>query len=198
MPTLVLASTSRYRRELLGRLGLPFECRAPEVDESQRHGESPEALAARLGAAKAERCAAPGLVVIGADQVPSLDGRALGKPGSHAAALQQLTACQGKTVTFYTAVTIVDGSSGRRAATVDRTDVEFARLPAAALERYLAIEQPYDCAGGFKAEGLGIVLFERIVSQDPTGLLGLPLIWVARTLREAGLDPLDPAAPPRP
>ena len=198
MPTLLLASTSRYRRELLARLALPFDCRAPEVDETPHPAEPPEALAARLAAAKAERCAAPGVVVIGADQVPSLDGRALGKPGTHAAALEQLTACQGKTVIFYTAVTILDGVTGRRFSTVDRTEVEFTRLPAAALERYLRREKPYDGAGGFTAEGLGIVLFERIGSQDPTGLLGLPLIWVARTLRQTGLDPLDPQAAPPP
>ncbi len=191
MPTLVLASTSRYRRELLARLNLPFECRAPDVDETPVPGEAPESLARRLAAAKAQACAAPGLVVIGADQVASLDGRPLGKPGGHDAALEQLLACRGKTVCFYTAVCIADGTSGRRWQTVDRTDVAFATLSRAALDRYLRIEEPYDCAGGFKAEGLGIVLFERIVSQDPTALTGLPLIWVARTLSEAGIDPLS-------
>lgn len=197
MPTLLLASTSRYRRELLARLGLPFACEAPAVDETAMPGEAPEALAHRLARAKAESSVRPDRVVIGADQVPSLDGAPLRKPGSHPAALSQLIACQGKTVSFYTAVTLLDGRTGERAETVDRTDVEFATLPRAELDRYLAIEQPYDCAGGFKAEGLGILLFERIVSQDPTALLGLPLIWVARTLVRVGLNPLAATLAPR-
>jgi septum formation protein len=187
---LVLASTSPYRRDLLTRLGLPFTIHAPIVDESPEPGEYPGALAARLAQAKAMRPAAPGTIVIGADQVASLDGEPLGKPGTHAAALAQLEACQARTVIFHTAAAVYDADSGRLHEHVDLTRVEFARRPRRALEEYLAREPAYDCAGGFKAEGLGIALFRAIESKDPTALIGLPLIWLAGTLRECGLDPL--------
>ena len=190
MRHLILASTSRYRRELLNRLGLPFETRAPNVDESAIPGEPPDRMAARLATAKAHSIRAPGTLVIGSDQVASLDGRLLRKPGGHAIALGQLEDCQGKTVVFDTAVTVVDGDSGKSWAHIDRTLVRFARLPKEALDRYLAREQPYDTAGSFKAEGLGVALFEQIESVDPTALIGLPLIWLAATLRAAGADPL--------
>ncbi|HEY8521210.1 MAG TPA: Maf family nucleotide pyrophosphatase [Gammaproteobacteria bacterium] len=196
MRRLLLASTSPYRRELLARLGLPFETLAPRADETPRSGEPPRELALRLARAKAESALPTDAVVIGSDQVPSLDGRPLAKPGSHAAALEQLLACQGKTVAFYTAVVVIDAADGRRWETVDRTDVAFRTLGRDDLDRYLAAERPYDCAGGFKAEGLGVVLFERIVSEDPTALIGLPLIALARMLREAGLDPLAPRRAP--
>jgi septum formation protein len=190
MPRLILASTSPYRRNLLSRFGLDFESRSPQADERVEPGESPADMALRLAAAKALSVRAPDAVVIGADQVPSLDGQVLRKPGTHEAALQQLLCCQGSVVSFFTAVTVLDAASERRWQGVDRTDVTFASLTPPELETYLRIEQPYDCAGGFKAEGLGIVLFERISSDDPTALLGLPLIWLARTLRAAGLNPL--------
>lgn len=191
MAALILASASRYRRELLARLGLAFDTYSPDVDESAQPGEAPAHIAARLAAAKARSVPrSAGAVVIGSDQVASLDGERLRKPGGHPAALRQLLACQGKVVVFHTAVTVILQRSGREWSHVDRTEVHFATLDAAAIERYLEIEQPYDCAGSFKAEGLGVVLFEKIVATDPTALVGLPLIWLARTLRLAGLDPL--------
>jgi septum formation protein len=195
MRKLILASTSRYRRELLGRLGLPFEVRAPDVDEAAIAGEVPERMAERLAAAKARSVAAGDAVVIGSDQVASLEGRLLRKPGGHDAALAQLEACQGKSVVFHTAAVVVDTASSRSWGHVDRTDVRFARLPRGALERYLEIERPYDCVGSFKAEALGVALFESIDSRDPTALIGLPLIWLAAALRSAGLDALAPVDP---
>lgn len=197
MSRLVLASSSRYRRELLGRLGLEFDVRAPAIDESERPGEMPEALASRLAAAKAEAAAEPGTLVIGSDQVPSLDGRILRKPGGHAAARRQLEDCQGRGVDFFTAVCVLDAASGRRWEHCDSTRVVFKRQTSTALDFYLEREQPYDCAGGFKVEGLGIALFERIDSSDPTALIGLPLIWLADVLQQAGMDPLAPTARPR-
>jgi septum formation protein len=191
--TLLLASTSRYRRELLGRLGLPFEARAPAADESALPGEPPERMAARLAAAKARSIAAQDAIVIGSDQVASLDGRLLRKPGRHDVALAQLEAAQGKTVVFHTGVFVLDTGSGRSWAHVDQTDVRFARRTRRELDRYLAIEQPYDCVGSFMSEGLGVALFESIESRDPTALIGLPLIWLAAALKDAGLDPLAPA-----
>jgi septum formation protein len=193
MSRLILASTSRYRRELLARLGLPFEARSPGVDESASPGEAPAQLAARLAAAKARSVRLPDAIVIGADQVASLDGVRLPKPGDHATALRQLTAAQGRTVLFHTAVMVVTTATGQSWTHVDLTKVRFARLGTEALDRYLAIDEPYDCAGSFKSEGLGVALFERIDSTDPTALIGLPLIWLASALRAAGLDPL--AAP---
>ena len=137
-------------------------------------------------------------IVVGSDQVASLADERLRKPGDHATALRQLLACQGRTVVFHTAVSVIDQRSSGSWSHVDRTDVWFAARTADELDRYLKIEQPYDCAGSFKAEGLGIALFERIAADDPTALMGLPLIWLARTLKAAGLDPLAPAgAPPR-
>jgi septum formation protein len=185
-----LASTSRYRRELLERLGLPFEVRKPNADESALPGEAPERMAERLAAAKARGVASKDALVIGSDQVASLDGRLLRKPGDRNVAVAQLTACQGKVVVFHTAVLLLDTNSGAAWTHVDRTDVRFATLAPAALARYVELEQPYDSAGSFKAEGLGIALFESIESRDPTALIGLPLIWLAGALRKAGLDPL--------
>jgi septum formation protein len=193
--SLILASTSRYRRELLSRLGLSFETRAPAVPEEAIEGEAPAAMASRLALAKARAIDAPDSLVIGSDQVASLDGRLLRKPGDAATALKQLRACQGRTVIFDTAVAIVDTRTGAALEHVDRTEVRFASLGTAALQRYVQLEQPLDCAGSFKSEGLGVALFERIESSDPTALIGLPLIFVARALRELGADPL---APPRP
>jgi septum formation protein len=190
MMRVILASTSVYRRDLLARLKIEFSAAAPEVDERAGTEERPAELAARLALAKARSVAAADAFVIGSDQVASLHGRVLGKPGTHAAALAQLVACQGQTVDFHTAAAIIDGASGRVWQTVDHTLVKFAWLTPAVLDAYLRAEQPYDCAGGFKAEGLGIALFVEIDSRDPTALIGLPLIWVAATLRAAGLEPL--------
>jgi len=193
-PALVLASTSVYRRELLARLGLPFRQEASAVDETALPGELPEHLALRLAVAKARAVAASNArsLVLGSDQVAAREGEALGKPGSADGARRQLLACSGRTVAFHTAVCLIDTRSDpwieRSAA--DVTAVTFRDLDAAEIDRYIERERPFDCAGSFKAEGLGIGLFERIDSQDPTGLIGLPLIAVCRLLREAGVSPL--------
>jgi septum formation protein len=192
MPHIILASTSRYRRELLERLGLPFVTRAPDAAENAIDGESPAAMAARLALAKARSVGENGAVVIGSDQVASLDGSLLRKPGSAEVAVAQLRACQGRTVLFHTAVAVIATDSGETLEHVDRTEVQFRRLDVAALEQYVRLERPLDCAGSFKAEGLGVVLFEQISSQDPTALIGLPLIFVAAALRKLGADPLRP------
>ncbi|MEE8308272.1 MAG: Maf family protein [Gammaproteobacteria bacterium] len=190
---LVLASTSPYRRQLLSRLGIPFDTQAPQVDETVSPRESPGQCAQRLADAKANAVLSPGNVVIGGDQIADLDGRALGKPMDHADALAQLKACQGKSVTFHSAVTIAGNHSSERH--LDVTRVLFRELPDTLLERYLQLEQPYDCAGSFKVEGLGIRLFQSIESQDPTALIGLPLIWVADALTHFGFEPLADALP---
>jgi septum formation protein len=192
MPQIILASTSRYRRELLERLRLPFATRSPEVAETALAGEAPAAMAARLALAKAKSIADRGAVVIGSDQVASLDERVLRKPGTPEVAVAQLRACQSKVVLFHTAVAVIATDSGETLTHVDRTAVLFRRLDDAALERYVRLESPLDCAGSFKAEGLGVALFERISSEDPTALIGLPLIFVAQALRALGADPLHP------
>jgi septum formation protein len=184
---LVLASTSRYRRELLQRLALPFEVDRPEVDETPLPGETPPGLAIRLAEAKALAVAArhPAAWVIGSDQVADRDGQPLGKPGDRETALAQLLAASGRPVRFHTAFCLV-GPDGRRLAGLDLTEVRFRPLARDEILRYLDAEQPYDCAGSFKCEGLGIVLFEAIQTRDPTALVGLPLIALAAALREAG------------
>lgn len=183
---LVLASTSRYRRELLERLRLPFDVARPDVDEAPHPGEAPEALAVRLAVAKASAIAAPhGTWVLGSDQVAELDGRPLGKPGNRANAAAQLAAMSGRAVEFHTALCLRDGG-GRRLVARDRTRVRFRVLTPDEIERYIEAEQPLDCAGSFKSEGLGIALFDAIETVDPTALIGLPLIATARLLREAG------------
>jgi septum formation protein len=194
MRELILASTSPYRRTLLARLGLPFAVASPHVDETPQPGELPARLAARLARLKAVTPTAGDALVIGSDQVASLDGARLGKPGSHAEALAQLESCQGKSVVFYTAVALSDRRDGRLLEHVDLTRVDFGSRPRAELERYVEAEPAWDCAGGFKVEGLGIALFEAIESKDPTALIGLPLIWLTHALRDLGLDPLTPSA----
>lgn len=188
MPRLVLASTSIYRRELLARLRLPFDIARPEVDESPRSGESPAALAERLAIAKAGVIAQrhANAIVIGSDQVAELEGAALGKPGSRDGAIAQLGAMSGREIRFRTAVCVRRDEESPRIA-VDTTTVRFRTLSLGEIERYVDAEQPFDCAGSFKSEGLGIALFEAIDSTDPTALIGLPLIATARLLREAGL-----------
>lgn len=187
---LILASTSPYRRELLSRLGVPFETAAPGIDEARRPDEKPAALASRLARSKALAVRDPDAIVIGSDQVASLEGQPLGKPGNHASAVAQLELFQGREVQFHTAVCIAAGSKRDLQEHVDLTRVRFRMLARSDLDRYLTLEPAYDCAGGFKAEGLGVTLFESIESTDPTALIGLPLIWVAAALRNAGLDPL--------
>lgn len=192
-PRLVLASSSAYRRELLARLRLPFEAIAPEIDETPRPGETPTDTAMRLAREKAAAVAArmPGALVIGSDQVATLDGEQIGKPGSHEAALAQLRTMRGREVVFHTALCLWDGREADpvRAAQVQdvQVTVAFRDLPDAELDAYLRIEQPYDCAGSAKNEGLGIALLERIDSHDPTALTGLPLIALTTMLRRAGV-----------
>lgn len=189
MPRLILASTSPYRRELLARLRLPFDVARPETDETPRQGESPTALAQRLAQAKAEAISAssPAAWTLGSDQVAELDGTALGKPGHREAALAQLERMSGRAVTFRTAVCLAH-PDGRRLTALDTTTVHLRNLDHDEIARYVDAETPFDCAGSFKCEGLGIVLFESIQSQDPTALVGLPLIATARLLREAGFQ----------
>ncbi|RUL79775.1 Maf family protein [Dyella choica] len=187
---LVLGSTSRYRAELLRRLGLHFEQRAPGTIEAELAGEAPAERAMRLATAKAVD-AGTGLtntLVIGSDQVAELDGLLLEKPGTQARAQEQLSACSGHTVCFHTALCVFDTASGQHRTHLDLTRVHFRYLTQEEICRYIAHEQPLDCAGSFKCEGLGISLFERIENSDPTALIGLPLIALARLLREAGLN----------
>jgi septum formation protein len=186
---LVLGSTSRYRRELLERLGLPFEVAAPGVDETALAGEAPAALARRLALAKAMAVARqfPESIVIGSDQVADLDGEALGKPGDHARATDQLRRMRGRTVVFQTAMAVVCLATGFQQEDLAPVRVAFRPLTDDEIETYLQREQPYDCAGSAKSEGLGIALLDSIDSDDPTALVGLPLIRTCRMLRAAGL-----------
>jgi septum formation protein len=191
-PRLILASTSRYRQELLARLRLPFEVQAPAVDEAPLAGELPAATALRLARAKADAVAAghPGAVVIGSDQVAELDGQAIGKPHTHERAVQQLRSMSGRSVTFHTAVAVVRRDLGFAQADCAPVQVRFRHLTDPQIEHYLRTEQPYDCAGSAKSETLGIALLEAIVSDDPTALVGLPLIRTCTLLSAAGVDPL--------
>ncbi|MGJ9417541.1 Maf-like protein [Massilia sp. CMS3.1] len=192
-PRLILASSSSYRRELLARLHLPFATVAPHIDETPLVGEAPESTALRLARAKAEAIARlhPGALVIGSDQVATLDGEQIGKPGDHARALAQLQKMRGREVVFHTALCLWDGRALDPADTAQVENVQvfvrFRDLPDAELDAYLRIEQPYDCAGSAKNEGLGIALIERIDSSDPTALTGLPLIALTSMLRRAGV-----------
>jgi len=194
-PGIVLASSSAYRRELLARLQLPFEAIAPDVDETPLAGEAPEATALRLARDKAGAIAAqrPGSLVIGSDQVATLDGMQIGKPGDHARALAQLQRMRGRRVVFHTALCLWDSRLDPAAPGAVQLDqvqtlVSFRDLPDAELDAYLRIEQPYDCAGSAKNEGLGIALLERIDSSDPSALTGLPLIALTGMLRRAGVS----------
>ena len=191
---LILASTSPYRRELLQRLRLPFDVLAPDVDEVPLANEKPRELALRLALAKAEAVAAldEEAIVIGSDQVADLDGVAIGKPGDHARATAQLRSMRGRSAVFHTAVAVVCAASGFRDAEVASVTVRFRDLGDAEIEHYLRTEQPYDCAGSAKAETLGIALLDAIESDDPTALIGLPLIRTCALLRRAGIDPLLP------
>ena len=190
---LILGSTSPYRRELLQRLRLPFEVVRPEVDETPHAGELPVALAQRLAMEKALAVARqhPQAVVIGSDQVADLDGEPLGKPGTHERAVAQLQRMRGHTVVFQTAVAVVCIESGFAEQALAQVKVQFRQLSDAAIETYLRAEEPYDCAGSAKSEGLGIALLERIDNQDPSALVGLPLIHTCRLLRAAGVPLLN-------
>ena len=188
-PSLILASTSAYRRELLARLRLPFECLPPGCDEARLPDELALALVQRLARLKAEAVAArrPGSIVIGSDQVALRGTEILGKPGTVERCTEQLRRSSGQELAFLTAVHVVDTRHGRAESHLDRTIVRFRELSAAEISRYIAADSPLDCAGGFKAEALGIALFERIESNDPTALTGLPMIWVSAALRRAGI-----------
>jgi septum formation protein len=187
---LVLGSTSRYRAELLRRLGLDFESQAPGTEETERAGEAPAVRAMRLATAKATDAGAglPDALIIGSDQVAELDGLLLEKPGSAERAYDQLTACSGRSVHFHTALCVFDTGNGQTRTHLDHTRVHFRRLQEAEIRRYIEHEQPLDCAGSFKCEGMGISLFERIENNDPTALIGLPLIALAQLLRDAGVN----------
>ncbi len=191
-PLIVLASTSRYRRELLERLGWPFEVHAPQVDEAALPSENPRETALRLARDKAATVAAQfsGAIVIGSDQTVDLDGIVLGKPLSHEAALAQLQSLQGRTVVFYTALAVCGPVPNRIQIDCVPTTVKFRNLPTAQLEAYLHADQPYDCAGAAKIESLGIALVESVASDDPTALIGLPLIRLTSMLASAGVDVL--------
>jgi septum formation protein len=188
VPQLILASTSQYRRELLARLGVDFEVEAPGVSEAHVAGESPTDRALRLASAKAQAVSArhPDAVVIGSDQVGASGGEALDKPGDAARNRAQLERLSGQTAHFHTACVLLGARAGLRLAHVDTTTVVFRALASGEIDRYVARERPFDCAGGFRAEALGVTLFDRIESQDPTALIGLPLIWLAGALRAAG------------
>jgi septum formation protein len=189
-PRIVLGSTSRYRADLLRRLVVDFEQSPPDTDEAALLHELPADRALRLAIAKARAVARkwPDSLIIGSDQVAELDQQVLDKPGHAARAQAQLTACSGREVHFHTALCLVDARHGRQRTHVDHTRVRFRTLGAREIERYIEHEQPLDCAGSFKCEGLGISLFESINSNDPTALIGLPLIALAQLLREAGLE----------
>jgi septum formation protein len=186
---LILGSTSRYRKELLTRLRIPFETASPDVDETPHSNESPKDLALRLALAKARAVALkyPEAVVIGSDQVADLEGTPLGKPGNHANAILQLQRMRGKTVIFQTALSVVCIATGYERTDLAEVKVKFRDLSDAEIETYLRAEEPYDCAGSAKSEGLGIALLDAIVNDDPTALIGLPLIKTCQMLREAGM-----------
>ncbi|MEO8297033.1 MAG: Maf family nucleotide pyrophosphatase [Burkholderiales bacterium] len=193
-PRLILGSTSRYRRELLSRLRLPFDVSSPAVDETPLPSEVPAALSVRLALAKARAvaaaCVGDDVVVIGSDQVAELEGQPIGKPGDHASAVAQLQSMRGRVVVFHTAVAVVRPLMGYARTVRVPVTVRFRALSDQDIETYLRLEQPYDCAGSAKCETLGIALLEAIDSNDPTALIGLPLISTCTLLREAGLDPL--------
>lgn len=193
---LVLASSSPYRKSLLQRLGLPFVCSSPDIDETPLPGETVETLARRLASVKASALAPhyPSALIIGSDQACQCDGKILGKPGSFEAAREQLRHCSGLPADFHTAITLLDSESGFSFHSHDVYRVYFRTLTLNEIDFYLQTEQPFDCAGSFKAEGLGIALFESMEGKDFHSLLGLPLISLCTLLRQSGLNPLAPAA----
>lgn len=192
---LVLASSSRYRRALLEQLRLPFVCASPDIDERPQPGEAVAALVARLALAKARALAGnfPEALIIGSDQACALDGRILGKPGNAANAMAQLQACSGRRVTFHTGLVLYDARRDAWQESVDTYTVHFRELGETEIARYVELEQPLDCAGSFKVEGLGITLFSALEGRDFNSLIGLPLLSLCEMLRAAGLNPLAPA-----
>lgn len=190
MKPLVLASTSPFRRELLQRLGIPFETAAPNVDESPLENETPQALVARLAEAKARACADqfPDALIIGSDQVAVLDKKILGKPGTHENAVQQLQVVSGRQVEFLTGLCLFNSQTQNTQVSVVPFSVKFRQLNEQQIENYLLREQPYNCAGSFKSEGLGIALFEKLQGDDPNTLIGLPLIELIRMLENEGIE----------
>ena len=191
-PLIVLASTSPYRRALLERLRLPFATASPLVDESRNAGESPRALVMRLAEIKARAVAGshPQALIIGSDQVAVIDDDILGKPGSREQAIDQLTRASGTTVTFFTGLCLLNAATGQASTVCEPFRVRFRHLTAAQIVAYVDREQPFDCAGSFKSEGLGIALFERLVGEDPNALIGLPLIRLVELLQAEGVDVL--------
>ena len=192
MTQLVLASTSRYRRDLLSRLHIPFEIISPNVDETPLPGETPSATALRLSVLKAQAAAKqfPDALIIGSDQVLMLDSEQLGKPGNFENAFAQLKKMQGKAMVFHTALTLLNSKTGRTQTQDVPTVVHIRKLTDTQIEAYLKKEQPYDCAGSAKSESLGIALMERIDSPDPTALIGLPLMALTGMLMNEGIDVL--------
>ncbi|MEQ6887638.1 nucleoside triphosphate pyrophosphatase [Halomonas sp. CS7] len=192
MPRLVLASGSRWRRQLLDRLAIPYAWESPDIDETPRPGEAPESLVHRLALAKAERVAEthPDHLIVGSDQVALFEGEILGKPGDEAAARAQLARFSGRRVRFLTGLALIDTGRGMHRVCHETYEVVFRRLDEREIATYVAREQPLDSAGSFRMEGLGITLFERLEGDDPNTLIGLPLIRLCAMLREAGLDPL--------
>ncbi|HEY7883436.1 MAG TPA: nucleoside triphosphate pyrophosphatase [Cellvibrionaceae bacterium] len=201
MLPIILASSSPYRRQLLERLHLPYQAQSPAIDETPYPGEAPEALAARLARGKAEALAGshPGALIIGSDQVASIAGQLLDKPGNKNTARMQLQACSGQCVSFYTGLCLLNSTSGRLQQHVEPFRVHFRQLSNEEIDNYLDAEQPFDCAGSFKCEGLGIALFSALEGRDNTALVGLPLIALCDLLRKEGINPLATApAPPSP
>ncbi len=189
-PTLILASSSPYRRELLSRLGMEFSSVSPEVDESHLPDESVETLVMRLAQNKAQKIAEthPDALIIGSDQVATIDGQILGKPGSHARAVTQLMQASGKRVSFFTGLCLLNSASGKCQLACEPFHVDFRVLSRQQIENYLGREQPYNCAGSFKSEGLGITLFQRMQGDDPASLIGLPLIRLVDMLQKEGVE----------
>jgi septum formation protein len=190
---LVLASSSRYRREILAKLGIPFVTATPEIDEAVKPTEKPDQLALRLARQKAQALAQrfPRHLIIGSDQVAMLDGQQLTKPGDRDRAIAQLRAASGRAVEFFTAVCVLDSATGTTRADLDKTVVRFRPLTDAMIEAYVDRDRPFDCAGGFKSESLGVVLFETIETEDPNALVGLPLLRLIRLLEGFGVDVLS-------
>ncbi|MFD2094511.1 Maf family protein [Corallincola platygyrae] len=196
MRTLVLGSTSPFRKAILEKLGVPFSCAAPDIDETEKAGETAPQLVERLAEEKAAAVAAgfEDALVIGSDQVAVIDEEILGKPGNHEKAVEQLTKASGKTVTFYTGLAVYDAASGVCRSIVEPFKVVFRELTADEIEHYLRVEEPYNCAGSFKSEALGITLFDELSGKDPNTLVGLPLISLTAMLKEFNYDVLAIAA----
>lgn len=190
MGPLILASSSNYRKALLQRLNIEFETSSPNINEKQLSNESPESMVRRLAVEKAQKVANdnPRSLVIGSDQLAVLDNEVIGKPGSLKNAINQLTRCSGKKVTFLTAVALIGDHAKFHQVELSKVEVYFRELLPTEIEKYLSLEKPYDCAGSFKVEGLGITLFEKVLSDDPTSLEGLPLILVSKLLRQADFE----------